>query len=346
MEEYFNILIRTANWVGDAVMSLAALRAVRARFPRARITVLALPWVAGLYRRESWANEIMLYTGARGARDLAVKWRMAHRLRACRFDCAILIPNSFDSALIAWLAGIPRRIGYARDARRWLLTDPVPVPHSGEVPRHESFYYLELLRRAGLIAALPETPDCSLQGAEAARRAGVERFDQLGFEEAPIGVSPGAAYGGAKRWPVERFAQAAAILAHTLARTVVVFGSSSEKPVTARLVELLEAQDVDAYDFAGRTELAEFVELAAACRVFLTNDSGAMHVAAAVGVPTVAVFGSTDPEATGPLGPAVRIVREPVDCAPCLLRECPIDHRCMLGVEPERVAAEALDLLK
>jgi len=258
------------------------------------------------------------------------------RLRAERFDCAILLQNAFEAALIARLAGIPRRIGYDRDGRGWLLTDAIPVPKPGEIPRHERFYYLELLRRAGILDALPQADPIRLESVEGAPS----------LVRPVIGVSPGAAYGNAKRWKPESFAEAAGQLASARSASVVMFGSEGERELCEHVANLLRARGVSVENLAGRTSLAEFIELAAACEVFLTNDSGAMHIASALGVPTVSVFGATDDAATGPVSPRARVVREPVECSPCLLRECPIDHRCMTRVTPARVVAAALDLLK
>jgi heptosyltransferase-2 len=327
-------------------MSLPALHALRDRFPGAHLAVQAASWVADLYARETFLDQVILYTARRGASDWAAKWRAARQLRDGRFDCAILLPNSFDSALVAWLAGIPRRIGYRRDGRGWLLTDAVAPPRTGEIPRHEQFYYLELLRRSGILPALPPGDAAQLDGAAQAREAGQRRFADMGIAGPVAGVSPGAAYGGAKRWPPDQFAEAAAQVAAATGATVAVFGSSDERLLAEHVMDGLRARHIIARNFAGETTLGEFIELAAACRVFLTNDSGAMHVASALGVPTVAIFGATDHEATGPLGPRARVVREPVECSPCLLRECPIDHRCMTRVPAGRVAAEALELLK
>ena len=315
-------------------MSLPALGAIRARFPEARIAVLARPWVADLYAREPFADQVIPYTAGRGAKDLAGKWRAAADLRARKFDCAILLQNAFEAAALAWLARIPRRIGYDRDGRGWLLTDAVPVPKPGEIPRHQRFYYLELLRRAGVVSGFPSGDTVRLVGA--ARSAGGDAW---------VGVSPGAAYGGAKRWPPERFAEAAVEVALKIGAPVALFGSAGERPLCEQ-VESLIAGRARVVNFAGQTSLRQFIDLAAACRVFLTNDSGAMHIASALGVPTVAVFGATDPAATGPAGEFSRIVLEPVDCSPCLLRECPIDHCCMTRVAAGRVAREALELLK
>ena len=320
------LCVRATNWLGDAVMSLPALHAIREIFPQAHLAVIARPSVAGIYERESWVNEVIVYTG--GRRDFA------RRLRARRFDAAILLQNAFDAALIAWMAGIPERIGYRRDGRGPLLTRAIAVPEPGEIPRHERFYYLELLRRGGLLERFPECGSIRLDRIDEARAAGMAQLVELGIDAPPIGISPGAAYGGAKRWPAERFVAAARLLQPA---PVVVFGAPSEAP----LCESVASQIPGARSLAGRTSLGQFIELAAACRVFLTNDSGAMHVASALGVPTVAVFGATDDTTTGPTGPLSRVVREHAECAPCLLRECPIDHRCMTRVTPERVAAVA-----
>jgi len=276
-----------------------------------------------LYAREPFADEVIPYTQS--------YWATARALYERHFDAAILLQNAFEAALIAWLARIPVRIGYNRDARGLLLTRAVPVPAAGDIPRHQRFYYLELLRRAGLIDRLPDSDAIRLTRPDVAVRP-------------MVGVSPGAAYGGAKRWLPERFAEAASRVAASHNAGIALFGSASERAVCDQIATLLPGREV--VNYAGRTTLAEFIDLAAACEVFLTNDSGAMHIASALGVPTVAIFGATDHEATGPTGILARIVREPVECSPCLLRECPIDHRCMTRVGAARVAEEALKLIE
>lgn len=318
-------------------MSLPALRAIRKRFPTAEISLLARPWVADLYARETWCTRIIPFTAGRGARDWTGKWRASAELRKEGFDCAILFQNAFEAALIAWHARIPIRIGYDRDARGWLLTHAIPMPKPGEIPPHQRYYYLELLRRAGIVEELPETPEIRLEGLPGAARAGAAALDGC-----VVGVSPGAAYGSAKRWLPERFAESAVRLAGELGGGVAVFGSRDERPLCEEVADSVRVAGVKAMNFAGETSLKQFIEMAAACRVFLTNDSGAMHIASAAGVPTVTVFGATDHIATGPTGDLARVVREPVECSPCLLRECPIDHRCMTAVSPDRVVSEAL----
>ena len=331
-----NILIRATNWVGDAVMSIPALRAIRDLYPSSRITVLARPSVAELYGREDFADQVLLCHD----RGIRARLRLASELRAQGFDCAILLPNSFDAALLAWLARIPRRVGYDRDARRFLLTEAIPVPASGSIPPHQRFYYLELLRRAGFLEALPDCPEIRLQ---ADPSAGRELFRSFGLgANRIIGVSPGAAFGSAKRWLPERFAEAASALTLEHDAEVAVFGTPSEAELCASVTRSIGTR---AHNLAGRTSLAQFLDLAAACLAFLTNDSGAMHIVSAAGVPTIAVFGPTDHLSTGPSAPLARIVRTPVECSPCLLRECPIDHRCMTRVATDTVVAEVRQLV-
>ena len=332
-------------------MCLPALRAVRERWPRTRITLLARPWVADLYARESFLqsgiDSIMPYAANPGRGDWPAKYRIAQQVRALGCDAALLLTNSFESAAVVRLAGIPRRIGYARDGRGWLLTDAVERPVTGAIPPFQAFYYLELLRRIGWIDTLPPTGIViRLNGNAEAAAAGAIRLATLGLQGPVIGVSPGAAYGTAKRYIPERFAEAAARIAKEIGGQVALFGSGSERELCNHVGALIAGQGVRVHNAAGQTALGEFIEMAAACRLFLTNDSGAMHIASALGIPTVTVFGPTDEFATGPTGELARVIREPVDCAPCHKRECPIDHRCMTRVPAEGVVKTALEVLR
>ncbi|HEY2014002.1 MAG TPA: lipopolysaccharide heptosyltransferase II, partial [Bryobacteraceae bacterium] len=313
------------------------IRAIRGVFPHAHIAVVARPWVADLYARETSIDRVIPYTAQKGLR---AKRDFGLRLRQERFDGAILLQNAFDAAVMAWLARIPERIGYSRDGRGFLLTQAIAVPEPGEIPRHERFYYLELLRRAGMMERFPTTDAILLGGVEAARESGMAHIASLGMSPPVIGISPGAAYGNAKRWLPERFGEAAGALAG-LSAGVLIFGSTAERPLCEEVTAGLRRSGVEARNLAGETSLREFIDLAAACRLFLTNDSGAMHVASALAVPTIAIFGATDDTTTGPTGPFARVVRAHAECSPCLLRECPIDHRCMTRVTADQVGAMA-----
>jgi len=339
------ILVRATNWVGDAVMSIPALQALREKFPSAEIAILARPWVGGLYGREPFCNELIPYEAPRNWRGLREKWQIAQDLRKRHFDCAILLQNSFESAALVKAAGVPVRVGYDRDARGWLLTHPIPVPTQGEIPKHQRFYYLELLKRARLLETYGTSEPIRLAGASAAAQAGRDRFRISSLAGPVIGVAPGAAYGGAKRWLPERFGEVAARLAEERGASIAIFGSKEEWPICDIVHQYLRRGARQSVNFAGATTISELIESVAACELLLTNDSGPMHIASALGVRTVAIFGATDDEATGPTGEWSRVVREPVECSPCLLRECPIDHRCMLRVGVERVRQESAELL-
>ncbi len=314
-------------------MSLPAIRAIHEHYPQASIAVLARPWVAALYEGERAIERVIPLD--------AGTLELARRLRKDHFDLAVVLPNSLRSAFEVRLGGAKRIVGYTRDGRRPLLSDAIAIPAKGEIPPHESYYYLELLRRAGLIGALPEVREICLDDVEKKKHRGAALFESLGVKTPVIGVSPGAAYGSAKRWLPERFAESARKLAAQMSASVAVFGSDAEKAMCGEV-----AQAAGGRNFAGETTLRQFIDMTAACSLFLTNDSGAMHIASACGVPSVTVFGPTNEIATGPLGPLARIVREPVYCAPCLLRECPIDHRCMTRVTVDHVIAAAESLAK
>ena len=320
------MVVRVPNWLGDAVLSLAALRDVRASFPAARLGVLARPAVAGLYGAVAGVDEVLESRGVRA--DAAL-------LRG-RFDAAVLLTNSFGSALAPWLASVPERWGWATDARGSLLTRAAASP--GRLRgQNQLYYYRAMLRAVGLTVSDPP------QTALACPPAWSERAGALLSGEGPwIGLTPGAQFGAAKRWLPERFAAAAQRLAGESGASVAVLGGAAEKPLAARIAALL---DVPSADLSGRTTLPELVGVLSRLRLLLSNDSGPMHVAAALGTPVVAVFGPTDGRETAPVGTAHRLVREPVHCAPCLLRECPIDHRCMTRVSAARVVDEARGLL-
>ncbi|GAB4411525.1 MAG: lipopolysaccharide heptosyltransferase II [Bryobacter sp.] len=331
-------MVRTTNWLGDAIMGLPALAALGRALPQAELTLLGPAWVADLYAGEPFAHAFLVYP-----KTFREKMICAGEVRRRRFDAAILLQNSLQAALFAAACRIPHRIGFARDGRSWLLTQALPAP--ARKGQHERYYYLELLRRAGLLESYPAVDEILLSRAGEARRRGLQKFSETGLGQNVLGLSPGAAFGTAKRWYPERYAETASTLARGHHLTIALFGSASEKPLTEAIEHRLREQGLMVKNFAGQTTLAEFIELAAACRLMLTNDSGAMHVAYATGTPSVTIFGPTDHIGTGPVGPHARLVRHPVECSPCKLRECPIDHRCMQGVTPAMVATEADKIL-
>jgi heptosyltransferase-2 len=334
------ILVRATNWVGDAVMSLPALQAIRGRWPDAEVCVLARPWVAELYRDQECADRILVYDHRGRHAGLWGRERLARELRRENFHAAVLLQNAFEAAWLAWRARIAERIGYARDRRSWLLTKPVAVPAPGESPVHETFYYLELLRRARWIERLPAVEWIRLRiPAEKMDRA-EELLRRKGARPSAlrIALAPGASYGSAKCWPAERYAGLADALVAGGDVDVILFGAPQERDMAGRIARAMRSR---AFNLAGETSIGELPALLRSCHVFVGNDSGAMHVAAAAGVPVVGIFGPTNPDATSPVTPQFTLVREPVDCSPCLLRKCPIDHRCMTRISVERVLEAA-----
>ncbi|MEX5213200.1 MAG: lipopolysaccharide heptosyltransferase II [Nitrospiraceae bacterium] len=334
------ILLRVPNWIGDAVMCEPAIRALHRMYPEACITVLGRSSIVELLEGHPDVATAMVYDHRARHQGLGGKWTLVQELRVRRFDLAVLFQNAFEAAFITALAGIPRRYGYATDGRSWLLTTAVPkVPH---VP-HQVSYYLDLLRQLGCETE-PSPPRLYLKSEEEA--AVVARMAGFGVqpEETLVGLNPGSTYGTAKRWLPDRFAESATrVAAICRERTgrpahVVIVGASGEEELGEAIARRIDAPTVV---LSGRTSIRELMAITKRCRVYLTNDTGPMHVAAAFGVPVVAVFGPTDWRTTAPYGEGQAVVRTPVDCAPCLLRECPIDHRCMTGVTVEQVVGLA-----
>jgi heptosyltransferase-2 len=325
------ILIRATNWVGDAIMALPALRAVRSRFPEAEITILARPYVAAIYKEQQVCNNMMFVEDARDT---------VSELRAQKFDSALLLQNAFQAAWFAWRAGIPERIGYARDGRSVLLTKAVPVPKVGEIPVHEQYYYLELLRRAGWLDSLPNESFIKLNVPEGDRQRAAEFLLSASVrpDSFRIAIGAGASYGSAKCWPPDRFAELANRLQAQTPADVILFGTSAEAAVSSAIAAGMSHTPIN---LTGKTSIKDLPALLSQCHLFVGNDSGAMHVAAAVGLPVVAVFGPTDPFGTAPVTPRCSIVQEKPYCSPCFLRRCPTDHRCMTRVTPNAVEAAA-----
>jgi heptosyltransferase-2 len=335
------ILVRTPNWVGDAVMAIPALEAIRRAKPDDEIVLLARPAVADLFSGQPFANRVIRYDFRGAHRGWLGREKLASELRNGKFAAAVLLQNAFDAAWLAWRAGIPERIGYARDARGPLLTKAVRVPRQGEIPKHESHYYLELLRRAGWIAGFNALPTVRLQISEENRAVAESRLQGAGSAANSwrVAIAPGASYGAAKCWPPDRFALLADRLISECGADVIFFGTPEEKEIAGLIRARMNSR---AIFLVGETSMRELAALFASCSVFVGNDSGAMHVAAAAGIPVVGVFGSTDPEGTQPVTEQFTLVREAVPCSPCFLRRCPVDHRCMTRISAESVLQAVL----
>ena len=335
MKEVRKILIRSANWVGDAVMSLPAVASVRQSYPRAEVFILTKPWVADLFKDLPGIDRVVLYQSSGIHEGLRGKWRLARELRLEKFDLALHLPNSFESALVSFLAGIPQRAGYNTDGRGALLTHRVPVDR--KIKRgHQVEYYLYLLRSLGFqttggIPALETSPKSLEEAEQILESWGVKKSDLL------IGLSPGAKYGSAKEWFPERYGELATRISREMRARILILGSLGDRPVAFRISQKAGPA---AIDLTGKTTLAQAIGLIARCRLFITNDSGLMHVASALRVPLVAIFGSTDPLRTGPLGENSRVLYKSIPCAPCLKAECREDRKCMELITVDDVYGE------
>ena len=334
------ILVRAPNWVGDAVMAIPALEAIRRAHAAAEIAILARPAVADLYREQPFANRILEYENPGRHEGWWGREKLVGELRRERFNLAVLLQNAFEAAWLAWRAGIPERAGYARDGRGPLLTKPVRVPKEGDIPRHESHYYLELIRRAGWIETRGEIAPIRLCVPPSAREVAEASLLRAGAREGAwrCAIAPGASYGAAKCWPPERFAALADRLISECAADVILFGTPNEKEMAARICSAMKRPPIS---FVGQTSMGDLAAHFSACSIFIGNDSGAIHVAAAAGLPVIGIFGSTDPEGTAPVTPQFTLIREPVSCSPCFLRSCPVDHRCMTRIGVGSVFAAA-----
>lgn len=342
------LLVRATNWVGDVAMSLPAIKALRASFPKDHLAVLARPWVADLYRARPEVDELLVedptgpHAGPNG------RARLAAEIRARGFDRAILFPTSFGTAWTLFRAKVPERIGYRGDLRTLLLTRPLAPRPPGE---HQVWKYLHLVEAAG--GEMPVAPDTSWTLTDEIWKKGRACLEALGWKGAPFAAVHAASFAhAAKRWDLARYAAVLDRLATARGLHVVLLGSASETGANAELAGLI--QRAQSMDLSGKSSLVEVLGILGLSRVFVGNDSGLAHLAAAVGAPTVVVFGPTDPSATrpwdGPRGDGntarIRVVRRPPACAPCRYDVCPIEHPCMTGVSVDDVASAIDQLLR
>ena len=330
------ILIRPSNWIGDVVMNIPTIEAVRENFPESTISVVARPWVTPLLENHPAVDQVLPYK--KGDDHLSRIFeiiRMAGRIRRKEFDLAILLQNAFEAALLTYLGGINLRVGYNTDWRGFLLSHAV-IRDDEVLSLHQVEYYLYILRSMGWDA---KSTDPRVFVADSDKKAiqSVLAAAGIGRDHVLVGLSPGAVFGPAKQWPAERFAAIGDWAAQRWGAKAVVMGSEGDQDICTEVNELMKHGSLN---LCAQTTLGEVMALIERCHYFVTNDSGLMHIGAALHVPMVAVFGSTDPIATGPRSRNARVVRHSVDCAPCLKPECSSDYRCMLSIEPDEVWRE------
>jgi lipopolysaccharide heptosyltransferase II len=313
----FRILVRAPNWLGDSVISAPAVRTIKAGRPDLHLTIAAPEKISAVWKLVPGVDEVVALDGKNVFGTVK-----AIRNRP-RFDAAIVLPSSFRTALEVWLAGVRRRVGFSGHRRRWLLNQIVAeAPRRGPV-EHQVNRYLHMARELGGAKAPPEM------------RKFLPRLKTNGAP-AKLALSPGAEYGPAKRWLPERFAEVALTVTEQRPVQWILFGTDADQESGAAIESALGSRCVNRI---GQTGLDQLVAELAECALLLTNDTGTMHLATLLGVPVVAIFGSTEPRLTGPLGNARHIIRHQVECSPCFLRECPIDFRCMKAVTVEEVVA-------
>lgn len=313
----FSIVVRSPNWLGDAVMSVPAVRSLKCGRPDARVTVACPEKLAAMWKRVDGVDDVIPLK----KNVLTAAWRLRKG-----FDVAVILPNSLRSAIEAWLAGIPRRVGYEGHRRERLLNQVFRPKRKEKVarPRHHSDRYMDLVKWCGGEPPPPIEPVWKQP------------------EEVVLAVCPGAEYGPAKRWPAEKFRNAMERVSRRIECRWVIVGAAGDAAIAADLAAGFRGR---VENLAGKTSLEQLIETLLSCRALLTNDTGTMHLADLLGVPLVAIFGSTEPQLTGPRSPSSRVIRHHAECSPCFLRTCPIDFRCMNGLRPEDVADALLGLI-
>jgi heptosyltransferase-2 len=367
------ILVRGTNWLGDAVMTTPALMRLRERFPEVHITLLTPEKLRDLWLAHPAVNEIISLAPGENV------FSVGRKLRAGNFDLALVLPNSPRSALEVWLAGIPQRIGCARPWRNWFLTQTVAsrpgavkmqkrsvgeirqlvaadvsrrVTSDGRVltnaatNAHQIHEYLHLV---AVLGANPEPLPPQLVVTPDEVEAVKKKFGLDEIKRPIFGLNPGAEYGPAKRWPVEKFIATAREIQNRTNCTWLTFGGEADAAMAHRIESAIPSPPSAIWNLAGKTSLRELMALLRVCRVLLTNDTGPMHAAAALGIPVVVPFGSTSPELTGPGLPGDarhRLLKSDAPCSPCFLRECPIDFRCLNGISVERVVEAVLQTIR
>lgn len=338
------ILVRGTNWIGDAVMTIPALRELRRFFPSAEISLHTRKWAKGIFQDASFINEIIAFdtTGSK-IKDSLVQ---SKQLKKRNFDLSILFTNSFESALIYKIANIPRRFGYAKEGRSFLLTDSVPMP-DWKNERHEVFYYLNLIAEIENSyfqqkTVLENPPNVNLEVSEERKAQARTILEKNGVDLSKkiVALGVGSTNSRAKRWQTESYAELNDLLQNELDCNVILVGAFDEIEVSEKVLNKSEKKPII---LTGKTHLSEAVAVLSEIDLLISNDMGLAHITPAVGTKTLVIFGPTNEKTTQPLGS--EIIRKNVDCAPCMLRDCLIDHRCMTQISPSEVFEKARKML-
>ncbi len=330
------IVVRGTNWVGDAVMSVPALRELRRVFPDADIALHTRSWVRGIFEDADFIDEILTFEPEKSAFKTVLAQAKIYRQNC--FDLAIVFPNSFESALVAKLGKVSRRFGYAKEGRSFLLTNAAKIP-AWKNKQHEVFYYLNLIAQieneiSGAKTVLQNEPRFDLTVSEERKRLARNFLEENGVDLSKkfVAFCAGSTNSNAKRWQTESYAELNDKIQTELGASVILIGAQNESDVS---FEVAEKSKIKPIILTGRTDLAEATAILSVCGLLVSNDTGPAHVAAALGTKTITIFGPTNPLTTKPWNS--EIVYKNVECAPCMLRECPIDHRCMTRISAAEV---------
>jgi heptosyltransferase II len=343
LSDIHRVVVRAPNWVGDAVMAVPALRELRRVLPQAHITLVSRSGAADIFVDGDFVDEVLIYD----RQGLASVWNQVREWRQRNFDLALLFQNAFEAAAIAFLSGAPARIGYDTDRRGFLLTHSLRSP-AWKDERHESFYYLNVVAElerllSGQTRSDASAPRFDLYISEDRKRQAFRFLKEQGarLDARLIVLCPGSINSRAKRWPAERYAELADRLAET-GVNVALIGSPGELEVSNQVCEHARSRPIV---LTGQTTVGEAMAIISIADVLITNDTGPAHIGAALRTPTLVIFGPTNPLTTYPLSDAAEIIRRAPDCAPCMLRDCPIDHRCMTAITPADVFERASILM-
>jgi heptosyltransferase-2 len=346
-EQIERVVVRGTNWVGDAVMTIPALRELRRVLPHAHITLATRSWAEGLFADADFLDDLLIYD--RGPRDFKAVVRQTREWRKRGFDLALLFQNAFEAALIAATARVPLRMGYATDGRSALLTHALPLPEWRE-ERHEIFYYLNIIAELervlyGASSGRERDAQLTLNISETRKVKAREFLKSKGvlMDRPLVALCPGSTNSRAKRWPASSYAMLADRFVSRMGANILLIGASDEWEVSREVSERMRHKPIM---LTGQTDLAQAAAILSLTDVLITNDTGPAHIAAALNRPVLVIFGPTDPRTTRPYSPLAEIIRRPPECAPCMLRDCPIDHRCMTAITPDEVFVRASLMMK
>ncbi len=322
------IVVRAPNWIGDSILALPAVRSLSKNFPEAQIWIAAKHWVKDLFQSYDFIKEIIPLPAANDIKSLR---RSAKIIKAFHFDTGVLLTNSFGSALLFYLAKIPHRWGYSRDGRGFLLTRKVSLKRKNH--SHQADYYMTLISELGMKTHSPKLfLPLTQEEKEEARKLLLSNGIEL--ERPLIILNPGASYGPAKRWPAQNYAELGRLLQERNKASILITGAADEDELARTIASFLGTKPLV---LTGQTDLRRLAGLISQSALFVTNDSGPMHMANALGVPVIAIFGPTDPSTTGPFQDPAVVIKKDTVCWPCSYRECPFDHRCMTAITPEEI---------